>query len=305
VTPGGRPSRLPPGLGAPLFEIGSTLRQARERRRLGLDQAEAETKIRARYLRALEEEQFDVLPGPAYIKGFLRTYAEYLGLDGTLFVDEYNSRFSDPFRDEELIFPRRRSQPPHRSRHRRESNVVLIALAGIVAVAVLVAVAFMYPTERPPQTPATTPTETATAPDTTAVEESSSLEALVNPIVSAAQEDAKQRKEEQQEEQTGTGAAKPLKPVKLILRATDGQCWVVVHEGTSANAEAEPLFADTLDPLAANGGKSQRFTSKKGFVVEIGKAGNLELVVNGKVQSPGTALLIRIDPDGTVSAIDT
>lgn len=169
----------------------------------------------------------------------------------------------------------------------------------------LVAVAFMYPTERPQQPPETGPTDTATAPDTTAVEESSSLPALVNPVVSAAQEDAKQRRQDEQEDQTGTGAAKPVKPVRLILRATDGPCWVVLHEGTSANAEAEPLFADTLDPLESNEGKSKRFTSKKGFVLEIGKAGNLELVVNGKVQSPGTALLIRIDPDGTVSAIDT
>lgn len=174
-----------------------------------------------------------------------------------------------------------------------------------MAVAVLVAVAFMYPTERPQQQPETTPTETATAPETTAALESEPIAPPVNPDVKAAQEDAKQRRAEQQAEQTGTGAAKPVKPVKLVLRATDRPCWVVVHDGTSVNAEAEPLFADTLDPLASNGGKSKRFTSKKGFVVEIGQAGTLEVLVNGKAQSTGSALLIRIDPDGTVSAIDT
>ena len=55
--------------------------------------AEHGTKIRGKYLRALEEERFELLPSHTYIKGFLRSYADYLGLDGQLYVDEYNSRF--------------------------------------------------------------------------------------------------------------------------------------------------------------------------------------------------------------------
>ena len=65
-----------------MFEIGSSLREARARRKLSYDQVEAETKVRAKYIRALEDEEFDVLPSGTYVKGFLRTYAEYLGLDG-------------------------------------------------------------------------------------------------------------------------------------------------------------------------------------------------------------------------------
>ena len=63
------------------------------RRGVDFAQAELATKIRGKYLRALEDEQFEVLPAQTYVKGFLRTYAEYLGLDGQLYVDEYNSRF--------------------------------------------------------------------------------------------------------------------------------------------------------------------------------------------------------------------
>jgi transcriptional regulator with XRE-family HTH domain len=66
-----------------LFEIGSSLREARERRGLELNEIERATRIRSRYLRALEEEQFGQLPGRAYAKGFLRTYADYLGLDAS------------------------------------------------------------------------------------------------------------------------------------------------------------------------------------------------------------------------------
>ena len=66
-----------------MFEIGSSLREARERRSLSYGQVEAETAIRTRYIRALEDEDFHILPGPTYTKGFLRAYAEYLGLDGS------------------------------------------------------------------------------------------------------------------------------------------------------------------------------------------------------------------------------
>lgn len=76
-----------------MFEIGSSLRDARTRRGLELSQIERDTRIRPRYLEALEDERFDLLPGEAYAKGFLRTYANFLGLEGERFVDEYNSRF--------------------------------------------------------------------------------------------------------------------------------------------------------------------------------------------------------------------
>jgi len=77
-----------------MFQLGSSLREARARRGLELAQVAAETRIRARYLQALEEERFELLPGSVYAKGFLRAYADYLGLDSQRYVDEYNARFS-------------------------------------------------------------------------------------------------------------------------------------------------------------------------------------------------------------------
>ena len=77
-----------------MFEIGNSLREARVRQGLEFPEVEQATKIRGKYLRALEDEQFDAAPvAQTYVKGFLRTYADYLGLDGQLYVDEYNSRF--------------------------------------------------------------------------------------------------------------------------------------------------------------------------------------------------------------------
>src|SRR5215218_561050 len=75
-----------------MFEIGSTLREARTRRELTLHDAQEATRIRLKHLAALEDERFDQLPEEVYVKGFLRAYADYLGLDGELFVAEFNSR---------------------------------------------------------------------------------------------------------------------------------------------------------------------------------------------------------------------
>src|SRR5947207_15369058 len=98
-----------------MFELGNSLRDVRVRQGLDHAQVEQATKIRAKYLRALEDEQFGVLPAQPYVKGFLRTYAEYLGLDGQLYVDEYNSRFvgTDAFEERP---PRHVSPRVHRER---------------------------------------------------------------------------------------------------------------------------------------------------------------------------------------------
>ena len=119
-----------------MFEIGNTLREARLRRSLDIADCEAGTKIRAKYLRALEEEQFEVLPGGTYIRGFLRTYAEFLELDGRLVLDEFESRFvsrSDrPGHDPESA---RRRANRRRSREGRmlaiSATVVLVAATGL------------------------------------------------------------------------------------------------------------------------------------------------------------------------------
>ena len=77
-----------------MFDIGASLRTAREKRGLTAEDVHRSLRIRERYLRALEEERWELLPGDAYAKGFLRTYAEFLGLNGTLYIDELNARLS-------------------------------------------------------------------------------------------------------------------------------------------------------------------------------------------------------------------
>ena len=148
-----------------MFEIGNSLHEARVRQGIGLQTAELATKIRGKYLKALEEEQFELLPAQTYVKGFLRSYAEFLGLDGQLYVDEYNSRFvvGD---DDRSLRPRRSSARPERRTRRLESNVVLVTLAAIAVVAALVIVAWNSGDSKRVQTPpaATVATKPAAKP---------------------------------------------------------------------------------------------------------------------------------------------
>ncbi len=120
-----------------MFEIGNSLREARSRRQIELPQAELATKIRVKYLRALEEERFETLPSQTYVKGFLRTYADYLGLDGQLYVDEFNSRYVAG--DDGDARPRRSTVRPERRTRRIETSIVLVAVAlvGIVTLVVV------------------------------------------------------------------------------------------------------------------------------------------------------------------------
>jgi Helix-turn-helix domain len=76
-----------------MANIGDSLREARMRQHLDIADVESKTKIRAKYLRALENEEFGMLPGPTFVKTFLRTYAEALGLDPQVLVEEYRATY--------------------------------------------------------------------------------------------------------------------------------------------------------------------------------------------------------------------
>jgi hypothetical protein len=178
-----------------MFEIGNSLRAARIRQKLEVSQAEGDTRIRAKYLRALEDERFEVLPGPAYAKGFLRTYADYLGLDGQRFVAEYNARLAP---EEEPAAP---SQLRIRRRRRFVLTPRLLAVAVLAAGIAVVAWRLSSngghrPTVAPP--PAQTRTTTRAALPTTPL-----------------------------------AVRQPPPVARIVLVARRGRCWLSVHQGSA------------------------------------------------------------------------
>lgn len=178
-----------------MFEIGNSLRAARMHQKLELPQVERDTRIRSKYLRALEDEDFAVLPGHAYARGFLRTYADYLGLDGQRFLTEYNARVAS---EEEP------AAPPQLAIRRRRRLVPAPWLLAVTAVAAGIAVAGWrlssngghHPTAAPP------PTQTRTT-----------LRAArpITPHVARPRPTA----------------------VRIVLVARRGRCWLSVHEGSA------------------------------------------------------------------------
>lgn len=132
-----------------MTEIGATLREARMRARIDVSEIEAKTKIRAKYLRALENEEWDLLPGPTFVRSFLRTYAQALGLDGKALVEEYRLSCEPPSELElqpVVSSPRRpRPRPSPRSRRgsgglgRSRGYAIAVAVLGALIVLLLVA----------------------------------------------------------------------------------------------------------------------------------------------------------------------
>jgi cytoskeleton protein RodZ len=137
-----------------MADIGATLREARMRAKIDITEVETRTKIRAKYLRAIENEEWDLLPGEIYVKSFLRTYGDYLGLDSRMLVDEFKRRYDRPS-DNEL---RPLTPPRARERERRRGPLVPPwALIGAVLVVVLVVLYFVGNSTKPKPTPTPSP----------------------------------------------------------------------------------------------------------------------------------------------------
>jgi cytoskeletal protein RodZ len=138
-----------------MADIGTTLREARMRAGLDITEAERATKIRARYLRAMEHEEWDALPGHVYIKSFLRTYGNYLGLDSRMLVEEYKRRYERP-----SVHESRSVATLRRERERAARGPLLPAWApiAVVIVAILAALYFIgLHNSKPTTTPAPKP----------------------------------------------------------------------------------------------------------------------------------------------------
>lgn len=128
-----------------MTDIGATLREARMRERIDVSEIEAKTKIRARYLRALENEEWDLLPGPTFVRSFLRTYAQALGLDDKALVEEYRVRFEPPSDVEhQPVVSSSRHPRPHRSAAagiasgRSRGYLVASSVVGVVIVLLVI-----------------------------------------------------------------------------------------------------------------------------------------------------------------------
>jgi cytoskeletal protein RodZ len=224
-----------------MFALGSSLRDARLRQGLQVEEVEEQTRISRRYLRALEEERFELLPGDAYAKAFLGSYADFLGLDAKAFTDEYSARLSKRAPEPALRF---RPLP----RKRPVSLVVLVSLQRwpllvAVGVAALIAVlAWQYGAPNSPPKPLSQPTAPAPAQPPT----------LTTPPT------------------TPTPTLPPPTPA-LTLKAVRGPCWIDVH---LYSASGKIVYINTLAQ-----GVTVRFSLRRPLWIRLGAPSNLNATI--------------------------
>jgi cytoskeleton protein RodZ len=240
-----------------MFELGSSLREARVRRGVELAQVGAEPRIRTRYLQALEDERFELLPGSVYAKGFLRAYADYLGLDGELFVDEYNARFSAE--ETPPPPPQLKLRPRTLRSYAVASTALLLTIAGgFVA----------WQQSRSSSPPAGSQAAAA-----------ASGIAPVRAIPRRGPQTTRRARP----------ATKPA-PASLLVRATQGPCWLSVRQG---GEQGKQLFEGTLEP-----GESRRFADAQ-LWIRIGAPWNLIASCAGRRLSLPQALAnVLVTADG-------
>jgi hypothetical protein len=192
------------------WEIGASLREARERQGLSLEEVEHATRIRERYLEALEDERFELLPGHAYVRAFLREYGRFLGLEGDLLASEFAARFPD---DEEPA-----PVQPVAVRRRRWSARSAAVVIAAVALALIVTLLAWHPGGTSSPKRVAEPPAPAPRPHTRTV--------------------PKPRP-------TPPTVVRPPAPVTLSLVAARGRCWLLVRNGTAAGPI---VWTGTLEP---------------------------------------------------------
>jgi cytoskeleton protein RodZ len=255
-------------------EIGQELKRARESQGLELSEAEQATKIRSKYLRAIEEDRWADLPGPAYARGFLSTYAHYLGLDERALVERYKAgpgRVEGTSPIPEDMLPRRGEVRKHPVRLGAIAKAIgVIALVAIVVVVLIVA-SDDGEGQRGAGDVLRGEGNAAGATDTTEADEE---EAEPEPEVEEPEPEERQRPS----------------PTRLELVATDSVWVCVVDNRDRPRLEGETLAAgDERGPFRGTA-----------FEVTFGN-GSIEMAVNGDDVEVGEAaepLGFRIDRDG-------
>lgn len=242
--------------------LGAYLREARRRKRVSLERAAEQTRIRADFLMRMESDDFDFL-APAYVRGFLSSYARFLGLPIDVLLEEFDRRFGTGRVDtaQMIAIERKRAKGPGERRFGPVS-ILLFAAAGLLLLFAAIglvnqdegkeptnAQVAINPGKTPTPTPSETPTPTPTPTPSETPEPTPTF--TIDPV------------------ETVNPANKAI---ELQVVAARGECWVEVDVGGNT------VFAETLSE-----GDFRFFSADKGeeMIVTLGLPANVDLVLNG------------------------
>ena len=238
--------------------MGAYLRAARRRRRISIERAAEDTRIRSDFLMRMESDEFDFL-APTYVRGFLKSYARYLRVDPDPLTAEFDSRFGGTRVESAHIVALERHGKRHLAQPRKKMSSWGVAAIGAAAVIVLLAVVGLIQGsgEEPPPRVASNDEQESPSPDVRQSPRQPSATPTQEPDVVAVD---------------GT--------LELEIVASSADCWIFV---TTDGIEATPAGGQTLAL-----GDSIEFSAKKKMFVRLGFPAGVELIVNGRnVGSPG------------------
>lgn len=248
--------------------MGAYLRATRRKRRVSIERAAEETRIRADFLMRMESDEFDFL-APAYVRGFLRSYARYLRVEPDPLVMEFDRRYGTARTDtDQIVAMDRRARKVPRERRRLNSWAVAATFAaGVLALISLFGI-FSTPRDRPARsesnlaaespTPKTTPSPEATEPpeetDTIALEDGITVE---------------------------------------IIAARDA-CWIDV------TADGSHVYTSPGSGLPV-GETAGPFNAEESMDIVLGNAGAVDIVINGRtvkrLGASGEVLTLKLPQD--------
>lgn len=255
--------------------LGEYLRAVREGKGLSLEDVAQGTRIGKNYILALEKNEFEKLPSPAYVKGFLRLYAGFMGLSGNELVNWYEKVTLAPA-PEHAPQKKRMQESRPRGLERKGRWVVTLFLLIVIA---LVAY-FMEPPGRSPVRPTVKPAAPVQAP--------------VQPRISSARPTSELTQPEGLRKDALPGQGEKLPSGKgIFLRLKVNQdCWLNIDIDGEMSRQYYLKAGDLIE-----------WKGDKYFALDVGNAGGVEAEFNGKVIKPlgevGKPVHMVLKADGT------
>jgi len=226
--------------------VGELLRSEREKKGLSLKEIEAAISIRVLYINAIEEGNYEIVPGEVYLKGFIRNYANFLGLDGKKMVDAYREAQAPRAPEPSMDTPTVQESPVVRKIKRKNSSKLVEVI--IILLCVAGAAWWLFGTS-----------------NNVAKEPQGNLQAQTTPV-------APTPLPVPSVPITPSTPATPVqtKPVIVVAKYSE-RCW------TSVTADGKQIYEGT-----PQSGETLTWEAQKNITLTVGNAGAVDITSNGK-----------------------
>ncbi|MTD40220.1 DUF4115 domain-containing protein [Erwinia sp. CPCC 100877] len=271
--------------------IGKKLRDARLQRNMSLDELQQITKTQKRYLMAIEENDFDSMPGTFYVRAFIRQYASAVGLDGNELVDIYNGKDEEEDVESAIQFETldesRTQMYDENSAFKRFTHSLPAVVFSLIGLAIVVIVFYISWQNRQTGPIITPPSEIITASESSeepSTESSQTSSSTTESTSTTSSSEPVPTAEVAFLGESGTtvnmSAANVTSPAKLEFTAATGSCWVGVYIATAENNDNGYFFQETIQPGSPKTVDIPEGTTQ--LVISLGASEYITFKVNGQ-----------------------